>query len=53
MTRLGIKPEFIAPEADALTRWPSELLNTKELKGFGNTFHRNVLKLLLIGMTPV
>ena len=27
LTRLGIKPESTAPEADALTTWPSELLN--------------------------
>ena len=25
LTRLGIKPKFTAPEADALTTWPSEL----------------------------
>ena len=25
LTRLGIKPEFTAPEADAFNSWPSEL----------------------------
>ena len=27
LTRLAIKPESRAPEADALTTWPSELLS--------------------------
>ena len=26
LTRLGMKPKSTAPEADALTTWPSELL---------------------------
>ena len=28
LTRFGIKPESIPPEADALTTWPSELLKS-------------------------
>ena len=27
LTQLGIKPESTAPDADALTTWPSELLS--------------------------
>ena len=30
LTRLGIKPESIAPEADALTTRPFEQLNPRE-----------------------
>ena len=31
LTRLGIKPNYTAPEADALTTRPSELLNFNEV----------------------
>ena len=41
LTRLAIKPESAAPETDALTIWPSELLKHKaKLDLHSHTWHQ-------------
>ena len=39
LTRLGIKPESTAPEAEALITRPSKLLNKRKLRFFVTMFY--------------
>ena len=50
LTRLGIKPESTAPEAEALITRPSKLLNKRKLRLFVTIFYavaKTILNLYL------